>query len=32
MEKYELTPEAISDLFEIWNFISKDNPEAAGKG
>jgi plasmid stabilization system protein ParE len=29
MEKYELTPEAISDLFEIWNFISRDNPDAA---
>jgi plasmid stabilization system protein ParE len=31
MEKYEITPEAVSDLFEIWNFISQDNPEAADK-
>jgi plasmid stabilization system protein ParE len=29
MEKYQLTPEAISDLFEIWNFINQDNPGAA---
>ena len=31
MERYELTPEAVSDLFEIWNFISQDNPEAADR-
>jgi plasmid stabilization system protein ParE len=31
MEKYELTPEAVSDLFEIWNFINQDNPEAADR-
>lgn len=31
MEKYQLTPEAVSDLFEIWNFISQDNPEAADR-
>jgi plasmid stabilization system protein ParE len=31
MDRYQLTPEAISDLFEIWNFISKDNPEAADR-
>jgi hypothetical protein len=29
MEKYELTPEAVSDLVEIWNFINQHNPEAA---
>lgn len=29
MDKYQLTPEAISDLFEIWNFINSDNPDAA---
>jgi plasmid stabilization system protein ParE len=29
MEKYRLTPEAVSDLFEIWNFISQGNTEAA---
>ncbi len=31
MERYELTPEAVSDLFEIWNFINRDNPEAADR-
>jgi plasmid stabilization system protein ParE len=31
MEKYELTPQAVSDLFEIWDFISQDNPEAANR-
>jgi plasmid stabilization system protein ParE len=31
MDEYQLTPEAISDLFEIWNFISHDNPEAADR-
>ena len=31
MEKYQLTPEAVSDLFEIWNFINQDNPEAADR-
>jgi plasmid stabilization system protein ParE len=29
MEKYELTPEAINDLFEIWNFIDQKSSEAA---
>jgi len=29
MDKYQLTPEAVSDLFEIWNFIAQDSPEAA---
>ncbi|HYU47207.1 MAG TPA: type II toxin-antitoxin system RelE/ParE family toxin [Terriglobales bacterium] len=31
MEKYQITPEAVRDLFEIWNFISQDNPEAADR-
>lgn len=31
MENYQLTPEAVSDLFEIWNFINQDNPEAADR-
>jgi len=31
MEKYHLTPEALSDLFEIWRFINQDNPEAADR-
>ena len=32
MRKYELTAEAIGDLFEIWNFIARDNAEAAEPG
>jgi plasmid stabilization system protein ParE len=31
MERYEITTEAVSDLFEIWNFINRDNPEAADR-
>lgn len=31
MEKYEITPEAVSDLFEIWDYINRDNPGAADR-
>jgi plasmid stabilization system protein ParE len=31
MDKYEITPEAVGDLFDIWNFIAQDNPEAADR-
>ncbi|MFZ0477548.1 MAG: type II toxin-antitoxin system RelE/ParE family toxin [Terriglobales bacterium] len=31
MEKYQLTPEAVSDLFEIWDYIAQDNPAAADR-
>jgi plasmid stabilization system protein ParE len=31
MEKYQLTPEAVSDLLEICDFINQDNPEAADR-
>ncbi|HTR25155.1 MAG TPA: type II toxin-antitoxin system RelE/ParE family toxin [Terriglobales bacterium] len=31
MEKYHLTPEAVSDLFEIWDYIAQDNPAAADR-
>lgn len=31
MEKYQLSPEALSDLLEIWNFIARDSPEAADR-
>ena len=31
MEKYEITPEAVGDLFDIWNFIAQDNTEAADR-
>ncbi len=29
MEKYQFTPQALSDLFGIWNYIARDNPAAA---
>jgi plasmid stabilization system protein ParE len=32
MEKYQLTPAAVSDLLEICDFINQDNPEAADRG
>jgi plasmid stabilization system protein ParE len=31
MRKYQFTPQAAGDLIEIWNFIAKDNPEAADR-
>ena len=31
MEKYQLTPEAVSDLLEICDFINQDNREAADR-
>jgi plasmid stabilization system protein ParE len=31
MKKYQFTPQAAGDLSEIWNFIAKDNPEAADR-
>lgn len=31
MERYQLTPQAVSDLFEIWNYIAQDNPAAADR-
>ena len=31
MERYQLTPEAVSDLVEICDFINQDNPEAADR-
>lgn len=29
MARYQLTPQAVADIFEIWSFIAKDNPAAA---
>jgi len=29
MSKYQFTPQAVNDLFEIWGYIAKDNPDAA---
>jgi antitoxin ParD1/3/4 len=31
MEKYQVTPEAVSDLLKICDFINQDNPEAADR-
>ena len=31
MSKYQLTPQAVNDLFDIWNFIAADNPPAADR-
>jgi plasmid stabilization system protein ParE len=31
MSKYQLTPQAVNDLFDIWSFIAADNPAAADR-
>src|ERR1700690_2545416 len=31
MREWEFTPRARKDLFEIWNYITQDNPEAASR-
>jgi len=31
MTKYKFTPQAITDLFDIWSFIAGDNPAAADR-
>ena len=31
MTKYKFTPQAITDLFDIWSFIADDNPAAADR-
>ena len=31
MDRYQLTPEAVSGLVEICDFINQDNPEAADR-
>jgi toxin ParE1/3/4 len=31
MSRYQFTPQATSDLFDIWSFIAQDNPEAADR-
>jgi plasmid stabilization system protein ParE len=31
MSRYQFTPQAVSDLLEIWTFIAQDNPEAADR-
>ncbi len=29
MSKYQFTPEALSDLFELWSYIAADSVDAA---
>jgi plasmid stabilization system protein ParE len=31
MNKYQFTPQAVTDLFDIWSFIAEDNPAAADR-
>ena len=31
MSKYQFTPQAVADLFDIWGFIADDNPAAADR-
>jgi len=31
MTKYQFTPQALSDLLEIWSFIAQDSPQAADR-
>jgi antitoxin ParD1/3/4 len=31
MSKYQFTPQAVADLFEVWSFIAQDNPTAADR-
>ena len=31
MSKYQFTPQAIADLFDIWSFIAEDSPAAADR-
>lgn len=31
MSRYQFTPQALDDLFEIWSYIAQDNPAAADR-
>ena len=31
MSKYQFTPEALSDVFEVWSSIAADNVDAANR-
>lgn len=31
MSSYRFTPQARDDLFEIWSYIARDNPQAADR-
>jgi plasmid stabilization system protein ParE len=32
MGKFQFTPQAVTDLFDIWKFIANGSPEAADQG
>ena len=31
MTRYQFTPQAADDLFEIWSYIAEDSPESANR-
>jgi plasmid stabilization system protein ParE len=31
MTRYQFTPQAVDDLFEIWSYIAQDSPESADR-
>jgi plasmid stabilization system protein ParE len=31
MSRYQFTPQAVTDLFDIWSFIAEDNSAAAAR-
>ncbi len=31
MSRYQLTPQAVDDLFEIWSYIARDSVEAGNR-
>jgi plasmid stabilization system protein ParE len=31
MSRYQFTPQAVDDLFEVWNFIARKNSNAADR-
>jgi toxin ParE1/3/4 len=31
MSRYQFTPQAVADLFDIWSFVAQDNPTAADR-
>jgi plasmid stabilization system protein ParE len=31
MSRYQFTPQAVDDLFEIWSYIARDSPQAANR-
>jgi plasmid stabilization system protein ParE len=31
MSRFQLTPQALDDIFDIWCYVAQDNPEAADR-